>query len=127
MGVLIKGMEMPASCRECRLKMNCDDCEGWECVCVPLHQQIGYLDDLLADKRRDDCPLVPVPPHGRLIDADALRAKMYHEAFETDSPMQKWDSGCWIRYKMFERMEEAAPTIIPAAEATQKDGGQDDV
>lgn len=57
---------------------------------------------------------VPVPPHGRLIDADALRQSMYHEAFETDSPLQKWDSGCWIRYKMFERMEETAPTIIPA-------------
>lgn len=57
-----------------------------------------------------------VPPHGRLIDADALRQTMYHEAFETDSPMQKWDSGCWIRYKMFERMEETAPTIIPASE-----------
>ena len=62
------------------------------------------------------CEAVPVPPHGRLIDADALRQAMYHEAFETDSPMQKWDSGCWIRYKMFERMEEAAPTIIPAEE-----------
>ena len=59
---------------------------------------------------------VPKRPHGRLIDADALRQAMYHEAFETDSPMQKWDSGCWIRYKMFERVEEAAPTIIPAEE-----------
>lgn len=72
MGVYIKGMEMPTSCRVCHLKMNCDDCEGFECVCVPLHQRIGYLDDLLADKRRDDCPLVPVPPHGDLIDRDAL-------------------------------------------------------
>lgn len=57
---------------------------------------------------------LPVPDHGRLIDGDALRQAMYHEAFELDSPMQKWDSGCWIRYKMFERMEEDAPTIIPA-------------
>ena len=55
-----------------------------------------------------------LPPHGRLIDAGALRQAMYHEAFETDTPMQRWDSGCWIRFKLFERMEEAAPTIIPA-------------
>ena len=69
MSVLIKGMEMPKNCRACRLKMNCDDCEGFECVCLPLHTQIGYLNDLLTDKRRDDCPLAPVPePHGRLID-----------------------------------------------------------
>lgn len=47
----------------------------------------------------------------RLIDADALRAAMYHEAFETDTDMQKWDSGCWIRYKMFENAIEAAPTV----------------
>ncbi len=52
--------------------------------------------------------------HGRLIDADELRARMYHEAFETDTDLQRWDSGCWIRYKMFEQMEETAPTIIPA-------------
>ena len=50
----------------------------------------------------------------RLIDADALNAAMYHEAFETDTDMQKWDSGCWIRYKMFERALKAAPTIEAA-------------
>lgn len=74
MGVYIKGMEMPKSCCACYLKMNCDDCEGYECVCLPLRTKIGYLDDLLTDKRRDDCPLVLVPPHGRLIDADAFLA-----------------------------------------------------
>lgn len=47
----------------------------------------------------------------RFIDADALREKMYHEAFETDSDMQKWDSGCWIRYKMFENSIDSMPTI----------------
>ena len=47
----------------------------------------------------------------RLIDADALRQKMYHEAFETDSDMQKWESGCWIRFKMFENAIESAPTV----------------
>lgn len=46
-----------------------------------------------------------------LISRQALREAMYHEAFETDSDMQRWDSGCWIRYKMFENANEAAPTI----------------
>ena len=49
----------------------------------------------------------------RLIDADALTDRMYHDAFETDTDMQKWDSGCWIRYKMFENAIEHAPTIEP--------------
>lgn len=96
MSVLILGIEMPKSCRECPFLYMTSICDGSK-----------------------DCPLVHVPPHGRLIDADALRAKMYHEAFETDTPMQKWDSGCWIRYKMFEKMEEYAPTIIPAEEVIQ--------
>ena len=47
----------------------------------------------------------------RLIDADALRERTYHDAFETDSDMQKWDSGCWIRYKMFENALEETPTV----------------
>lgn len=47
------------------------------------------------------------------ISRQALRDAMYHEAFETDSDMQRWDSGCWIRYKMFENAIEAAPTIDP--------------
>lgn len=49
----------------------------------------------------------------RLIDADALSEVMYHEAFEKDTPMQRWDSGCWIRYKMFENAIENAPTVEP--------------
>ncbi len=47
----------------------------------------------------------------RLIDADALRESMYHDTFETDSDMQKWDGGCWIRYKLFENNIDKAPTI----------------
>ena len=52
-----------------------------------------------------------------LIDRDALRKAMYHEAFETDSKDQRWDSGCWIRYKMFERNLKAVPTVeaVPIA------------
>ena len=47
----------------------------------------------------------------RLIDADALRETMFHRAFEMDSDMQKWDGGCWIRYKLFENALEDASTI----------------
>ena len=53
----------------------------------------------------------------KLIDAEALKKTMYHEAFEKDSDMQKWDSGCWIRYKMFENViADAQPVnaiVIP--------------
>ena len=47
----------------------------------------------------------------RTIDADALGARMYYEAFEKDSADQRWDSGCWIRYRLFEKVLKEAPTI----------------
>lgn len=47
----------------------------------------------------------------RLIDADKLSQDMYHEAFETDTDMQKWDSGCWIRYKLFENVIAKQPIV----------------
>ena len=56
-----------------------------------------------------------------LISRQALREAMYHEAFETDSNMQRWDSGCWIRYKMFENAIESAPTIDPVRHGRWKE------
>ena len=55
----------------------------------------------------------------RLIDADDFGNRMYHEAFEKDSDLQKWDSGCWIRYKLFENVLREQPTIQPEAKWTQ--------
>ena len=98
MSILIKNMEMP---KDGDVLMVRKDDDGKTYI-KGLHTW-GY-----------SAELIELPPHGRLIDADALRQSMYHEAFETDSPMQKWDSGCWIRYKMFERLEGNAPTIIEA-------------
>ena len=45
----------------------------------------------------------------KYINEETLRKLMYEEAFEKDSDMQKWDSGCWIRYKLFENCLEAIP------------------
>ena len=47
----------------------------------------------------------------RLIDADELKELMYGEAFETNSDRARWDSGLWIRYKMFEEHCDKCPTI----------------
>ena len=46
-----------------------------------------------------------------LIDRQALRRAMYHEAMEKDSKDQRWDSGCWIRYRMFERVVDSMPAV----------------
>lgn len=64
--VLIRGMEMPKSCLNCFLSRS-----GCRAVLKRMRaMEAGTW--IPANYRHDDCPLVPVPPHGRLIDADAL-------------------------------------------------------
>ena len=46
----------------------------------------------------------------KYINAEDLRKAMYEETFEKDSEMQKWESGCWIRYKLFENVLDAMPS-----------------
>lgn len=48
----------------------------------------------------------------RLIDADELSGRMYHEVFDgLNDDLTKWDSGCWIRYKLFEQVLNGTPTV----------------
>lgn len=46
-----------------------------------------------------------------VISRNRLREAMYHEAFEVDSDMQKWDGGCWIRYRLFENVLNELPSV----------------
>ena len=59
----------------------------------------------------------------RLIDADAFGNRMYHEVFEKDSEDQRWDSGCWMRYRLFERVLREQPTVsqwIPCSDCERR-------
>lgn len=51
----------------------------------------------------------------RLIDADELKRKMCYKCIDTDEETEKgrvkWDSGLWIRYKVFEDAVTIAPTV----------------
>lgn len=104
MSVLIKGVKIPQSCYDCDM-LEVSSVVGCEHAYDTKNSEWG---------RALNCPLIELPDHGDLIDRDALSREMYHEAFETDSALQKWDSGCWIRYEMFEKHRDAAPVVIPA-------------
>ena len=105
--LLIRGMEMPKNCCGCVFSWYTPTGK------TPFCKRTGK--DLTADvyfnKRSSDCPLVPVPPHGRLIDADAL---------ELDA--QKRMLLCAKNNNQFQKPYEVmraialAPTIIPAWE-----------
>ena len=68
MSVLIKGMEMPTSCYECPIG------DSVRCALMPGVPAwwVEYDQRVIEKRLHSHCPLVPIPPHGRLIDADAL-------------------------------------------------------
>ena len=73
MSVIIKGMEMPTCCFYCEMCYQDQDSEH----CITSRCAAQEHKEIFPDKsvRDDDCPLIEVPPHGRLIDADALLKK----------------------------------------------------
>lgn len=92
MSVLINGMEMPTSCDVCRFAIDgfCYASGKVNVSAVEERQVTNY------------CPLVPVPPHGRLISANLLKADFtgnFIEAYPT---------------ALVHAMIDDAPTIVPA-------------
>lgn len=101
MSVLIKGMEMPSNCYKCHLRQR----NGMYIVCPVAHARFSVADVNILDFRLKNCPLVPIPPHGRLIDADVLWEAVY-KAWGTE-----YDP--WV-CSSFMDIVSNAPTVIPA-------------
>lgn len=111
MSVLIKGMDMPKSCAFC-------PCRNGYMMCQALASDFHLIREGFdfAEERLPNCPLVEVEtPHGRLVDADKLHHAMYHRAFETDGDTM-WQSGCWVRYRAIDAVQDEQPTVIEAEE-----------
>ena len=76
--ILIKNLKMPTSCMDCPFK-GFDRASGRGNICtidesITLHAVLDGLDVKFV--KMGDCPLIKVPPpHGRLIDADAMNEK----------------------------------------------------
>jgi hypothetical protein len=101
MSILIPGKEMPKSCSRCALFD--EGSNGDPDWCKVMHQVPEY----------ETCPLIEIPPHGRLIDADAFikRIKGLAHRAEADG----FDLGA-VWYTAFIRHIELAPTILEEEE-----------
>jgi len=100
MSVLVKGMKMPDSCHECVAGF------GGYCFVATAES-----DGICADHGRpDDCPLVELPPHGRLIDGDIAEVIAFDEF---DVP-ENGDFGDGILYAA--DWIASQPTIVEAEE-----------
>ena len=94
MSILINGMKMPKNCMLCSFCVEeADPANGEMCLVT------GRLMPPCNHERLDDCPLIEIPPHGRLIDADEL----LRAAWENFDFVPRW-------------MVKEAPIVIPADE-----------
>lgn len=84
MSILIKGIEMPKSCEDCHLESFCSLWVEARRICK------WSPDNREAFIRHPNCPLVPVPPHGRLIDADAMKTRIEGSDYHTIAVVKQW-------------------------------------
>lgn len=116
MSVLIKGMEMPPDCEKCPFF----DYEEGFCFASVIKGKSGWYEYVLRlggikDGRHDDCPLVEVPPHGRLIDADALRLLYDFSGYKPTGDMTEEEfDRLMCRLPVIRANIDDAPTIIEA-------------
>lgn len=94
--LLIRGMEKPQDWRDCIFGNGAAQCN--------LRPALGYCNSEI-------CPLISIPEHGRLIDADELKADDYTLArlqidFDDDGMPRSW--------REFIDLDDA-PTAIPAS------------
>ena len=99
MSIYIPGMKMPKNCIDCAF--------GWNGWCHRINSR-AFVE---VDMRRHDCPLIEIPPHGRLIDADALDKTI---EFIGEAEAQIYGSQNWRFAMKCRQALENAPTIIEA-------------
>ena len=106
-GIYIKGMEIPKNCGECLLAKLSPT--GESLICNYILSRVSW------EEIPFDCPFIPVPEHGRLIDADAFER---HECNGCDGACEalpcdctNCDAECRCDFMLD---IHSAPTIIPA-------------
>ena len=109
MSILIRGIAMPKDCPMCYLAHYNKLDEFVGCEIVPGKKYAVRKDEKYANSstRPDWCPLVPVPPHGRLIDGDI--AEVIHFADEDVSGKDFYDGILYAEEFIIKQ-----PTIIEA-------------
>lgn len=98
MSILIKGMKMPGVCYEC------DFCNYG--FCSQRERYVTAIQD-----RDADCPLIELPPHGRLIDADELEV--------CDGWLREAEEYSTHITFVYSNDIDNAPTVVPAEEAQE--------
>lgn len=110
MSVMITGMEMPTSCFACPFRRKVDP-DNIMCIVTREVFEETFA-GTIETRNRGNCPLLPVPTHGRLIDADALEhdiRKDAEDAWNKEASPINWADAF---YELADMVADA-PTIIP--------------
>ena len=101
MSILIPG-KMPTRCWDCPM---CYDMIACTLTGLNWYRDTVDLSIDPAEERMPNCPLIELPPHGRLVDVDALNL---------DYEVEMADD--WKTAHEIANVVKYAPTIVPAEE-----------
>ena len=105
MSVLIKNMKMPDTCEDCNLESFCD-------LWVDARKMCGeWKPGVKATIRHPDCPLVYIPPHGRLIDENDVKVLLTEMVSVGKDIINSQVILEWVADNLTQ-----CPTVIPAKE-----------
>lgn len=98
MSILITGMEIPTIEMEWTIRYGADG--KWYAIDTNAETSDGEWHEI-----------IPVPPHGRLIDVDYADDYAYDELEVANSYLTGWEAA-----RAMQKIYRNAPTIIPASE-----------
>lgn len=116
MDVYIKGMDMPKNCEKCLYSSWSNFYQIYVCNAIRKNEPVLFdkkqvkSTNTVRSGRADNCPLVPVPPHG-LIDRERILDSIRIELAQANAVNDMEDYDLWMQFFDYIRK---FPAIIPA-------------
>lgn len=118
MSVLFKNMGIPVDCRDCPFEMFYNYCGETRCLASNEILAVDYM-AIPFSGRPDWCPIIELPPHGDLIDRDALSKSLddlCDRVCQYSKAQRKVMCSACPLGDAFAVVEDDAPAIIEAEE-----------
>lgn len=109
MSILVKGVKMPRCCEVCPFNYDYYRCEA-------LGDRFDDREEIdMETQRLPDCPLVEIPPHGRLIDADYMKRHLMFSQGINDC------GALYVPYGEIKKEIDRMPTVIESEEEQENE------
>ena len=105
MGIYIPNMDKPIYCSGCPFKHGEWYDDYYSCAARCFEQLHVNLSTGIDDR----CPIMSVQPHGRLVDADTVKSRMYIDPAFDDYCDYKWSEVA----EAYKEIVDDVETIIP--------------